>query len=272
MRSWLALTLMAGPASAQLPAVDVGLVPEYVNLQPGMTFRVGVHLRIPDGWHIYWTNPGRSGLPTTIAWRLAPGITATATTWPFPERRDSARIVSHVYRGDVLLISALRVDPSTKVGKVDLEATLRWGICREICIPQGRTATLPLTVKTSAPQPSPAWPAFAAAAVSRLPATPEQLVLTAFQTTRDMRLVIRRRDGEPLIATGVTFFPNQPGLPAMVLEPLVGQSTLAFPLPMGYDSVVHGRLGGVLVAERGWGTSHDPQALAVDMAVRRRGD
>lgn len=81
---------VAGRAAAQAPEVQVSAVPEYAAVRAGSSFRVAVRLRIPEGWHIYWTNPGPGGLPTTVAWHLPGGVTAGETEWPFPRRTRAA--------------------------------------------------------------------------------------------------------------------------------------------------------------------------------------
>ena len=56
----------------------------------------------PD-WHVYWKNPGDSGLPTTVDWDLPPGFTAGPLQWPVPERFESDGLVTYGYSGKVLL-------------------------------------------------------------------------------------------------------------------------------------------------------------------------
>ena len=36
------------------------------------------------GWHTYWQNPGDSGLPTTLEWKLPAGVEAGPIEWPAP--------------------------------------------------------------------------------------------------------------------------------------------------------------------------------------------
>ena len=45
---------------------------------PGQTDDVALRLKMADGWHTYWQNPGDSGLPTTITWTLPAGVTRRA--------------------------------------------------------------------------------------------------------------------------------------------------------------------------------------------------
>ena len=74
-----ALACGALPASAapvKTPHVEAELVSERTALVPGAATTVALRLQMADGWHTYWQNPGDSGLPTTLAWKLPEGVTA----------------------------------------------------------------------------------------------------------------------------------------------------------------------------------------------------
>ena len=77
-----------GPGNATVvrtPHVEAELVSEQTALVPGATTTVALRLKLASGWHVYWRNPGDSGLPTTIAWTLPPGIEAGPIAWPAPK-------------------------------------------------------------------------------------------------------------------------------------------------------------------------------------------
>ena len=80
----------ASPARADGPPdpkdlVRAELVAEKASIAPAATLWVDLHLAIKPGWHVYWRNPGDSGLPTTIDWNLPSGFSAGAISWPVPE-------------------------------------------------------------------------------------------------------------------------------------------------------------------------------------------
>src|SRR6266481_3632230 len=66
--------------------VQVELVAETASVASAATLWVDAHFTIKPGWHIYWRNPGDSGLPTAIEWHLPPGFSAGSILWPVPER------------------------------------------------------------------------------------------------------------------------------------------------------------------------------------------
>jgi len=48
------------------------------------TVLAGVELKLDEGWHTYWKNPGDAGSPTKIEWQLPTGISAGEIQWPLP--------------------------------------------------------------------------------------------------------------------------------------------------------------------------------------------
>src|SRR5579872_7073313 len=76
------------------------LVANVKTVKPGETFRVGVLIELSPGWHIYWKNPGESGIATTVAFRG----NVTPVEFPTPDRLDlEGGIVSYGYTDKVLL-------------------------------------------------------------------------------------------------------------------------------------------------------------------------
>ena len=83
--------------------VTASLVAETRSLVPGQPLHLALRQQIPPGWHTYWSNPGDSGLPTTIDWTLPRGFKAGPIMWPTPERFAYGPVVDYGYQHDVLL-------------------------------------------------------------------------------------------------------------------------------------------------------------------------
>lgn len=47
---------------------------------------IGVRFIVPRGKHVYWTNPGDAGLPTSVEFRLPEGFRAGPLRWAVPEK------------------------------------------------------------------------------------------------------------------------------------------------------------------------------------------
>jgi thiol:disulfide interchange protein DsbD len=115
-------------------------------LQPGETFRVGVHFEIDPDWHIYWRNSGDAGMATQVGWE-APGLTFGELRWPAPHVYEQGRgeISTFGYAKEVVLQSQATVDESADGGEaVTLTAEVSYLACKIDCIPG--TATLKRTL------------------------------------------------------------------------------------------------------------------------------
>jgi len=124
----------------------VKLVSEQNAVVPGKTFWVGVDFKLDDGWHIYWQNPGDSGLAPKIKWDLPSGIKAGNFQWPYPGRINVGPLTSFGYEQEVFLLIPVSVDRDLKASTVDLHAKLSWLACQEECIPGHGELNLSLPV------------------------------------------------------------------------------------------------------------------------------
>lgn len=151
--------LAAPPAGAQLPSpnvLQVSLLGEPAAIAPGQEFWVAVQFRMAKGWHIYWINPGDSGEPPRVEWRLPAGFQAGELQWPHPERLVSKFSTDYGYAGQMLLLAPIRPPANlASGGKAALAGTVKWVVCREVCIPGKAEIALSLPVQRDpAPQPS----------------------------------------------------------------------------------------------------------------------
>ncbi|HET9206299.1 MAG TPA: protein-disulfide reductase DsbD domain-containing protein, partial [Burkholderiaceae bacterium] len=80
----------------------------------GKPLWLGLLLRHAPQWHTYWKNPGDSGLPTTLAWKLPTGVSAGAIEWPTPQRLPIGPLMNYGYEGTVLLPVPLTVTSAFK--------------------------------------------------------------------------------------------------------------------------------------------------------------
>jgi DsbC/DsbD-like thiol-disulfide interchange protein/cytochrome c biogenesis protein CcdA len=185
--------------------VAVSLVGETTNVVAGRPFQVALRQEIQPGWHTYWSNPGDSGLPTTINWSLPKGFAAAPVLWPTPERFKAGPVVSYGYEGEVLLPisvdvpSALRPDST-----VTLSAHVSWLACSDICIPEEADVSLSVQVG-DALHLDPLWAEAFAATRARLP------VANPFPTTAtssNEEITVRVAMGDATRLGDVSFFPE----------------------------------------------------------------
>jgi len=141
--------VLAQPAS---PHARVELLSRHETVAPGAAVELGVHFVLEPGWHIYWVNPGDSGQPPALVWRLPAGASAGEIEWPRPERMQATpQLADYGYHGEVLLPVALRVPASQAQGRaLEIAAEAKWLVCREVCIPEKAQLHLSLPVAAAA--------------------------------------------------------------------------------------------------------------------------
>jgi thiol:disulfide interchange protein DsbD len=141
----------AAAAPVTTAHVTAELVSEQGALVPGTTATLALRLAIERGWHTYWRNPGESGLPTTLAWRLPPGYAAGDIVWPAPRALPAGPLVNYGYEGEVFHLVPLKVPADAPAGStVSLSARADWLVCKETCIPEGADVTLAMPVAAQA--------------------------------------------------------------------------------------------------------------------------
>jgi len=126
---------------------EARLISEVETVRPGEPFWVALRLKMTDGWHTYWRNPGDSGLATAIAWDLPDGYSAGPIHWPTPVIFRVGPITSYGYAGEVWLLT--EITPSNCDGggsSVMLRADAQWLACEEICVPERADLKISLPV------------------------------------------------------------------------------------------------------------------------------
>ncbi|MDX2095296.1 MAG: protein-disulfide reductase DsbD family protein [Alphaproteobacteria bacterium] len=136
------LTATAQEAPLTSPIAKATLLVDAPRVKAGEAIAAGVHFTLPPHWHIYWQNPGDSGIPTTLSWELPEGLSAGEIAWPAPERFAIEGIVGYGYSNEVTLPVTLTPARDGLIGDVTVKAN--WLVCKDICIPESATLTAPL--------------------------------------------------------------------------------------------------------------------------------
>jgi DsbC/DsbD-like thiol-disulfide interchange protein len=140
-------------ATAATAHTRLRLVSNAVTLEPGRPLDLGLLFDLDPHWHIYWSNPGDSGEPPVVRWRLPEGFQAAALEWPAPQRLVNGPLTDYGYQGRVLLLAPVRVPPGIKQPEVTLSADVRWLVCSNVCVPAEASVSVALPVKRALPQP-----------------------------------------------------------------------------------------------------------------------
>ena len=157
---WLGTALLLAAASwasaaSRSDLVKAELVADTASIKPGAPFTLGILLHIEPGWHIYWTNPGDSGLATSVKLKLPPGLKAGPVQYPVPFRIElPGNVVNYGYEQQVMLIATVTPTKSLTIGShVTIAAEVQWLCCKEACLPGSARPKLALPI---ADEPMPA--------------------------------------------------------------------------------------------------------------------
>lgn len=153
--TWLALPVCgsASDARAAAPLVTAALVPAHGAVVPGQPLWLGVRLDIAPGWHLYWDNPGDSGLPTRARVQAPPGYQVGAARYPGPLRFTLPGGV-RIYGYEHHVTLPIEVRPPTGLspgGAAAFTARASWLACSETCVPGKADLSLTLPVRAAAP-------------------------------------------------------------------------------------------------------------------------
>ncbi|HUO11048.1 MAG TPA: protein-disulfide reductase DsbD domain-containing protein [Phycisphaerae bacterium] len=140
--------LLAKQAFAASPSVDVKAVANTAAIAPGRPFQVAVTVTPEPGWHIYWKNPGDTGLPTKVKWNLPDGFVAGELQFPIPHQFTMpGDITAYGYEGPTTFLVTITPPKVLKAGEtITLKATASWLCCKEECVPGRETFEVSLPV------------------------------------------------------------------------------------------------------------------------------
>ena len=261
-------TTSAWASPVQTENVQVQLISEVENIQPGEPFWVALHFKIREGWHIYWRNPGDSGMSATIDWKLPNGFSAGDIVWPYPKRFPIGPLVNFGYEDEVTL--PIEVTPPANLATnnpVELIANTDWLVCQVECIPEKATLNLTLPVTNTSAETNQKWADAFEATRQALPKTAPWSVIASIEQEE---LVLRFEAPEMQKAQieQVVFFPDRDGVitNAAPQEAVFDQKGLSLKLQPGYLTSQLEQVSGVLVIEE----ALDKQTVAQAFAIQAR--
>jgi len=256
MKPALALLLALAAAPVRAGMVDASLVTSRAAARPGETIDAGLRLKMRDGWHVYWKNPGDAGLAPKVKWTLPAGWTAGMFSWPAPHRLVAGPVTSFGYENEVVLPLTLTVPADAKPGsRAHLAAKADWLECREACVPGRAQLSLDVPVAADA-KIDPAGADLIEKARAEVPRLDSSAAADALWDGARVRLRLNGRT--PL----VEFFPLEDGVfqnarPSAAVAPNSTELTLIPEAGTGTPA----RVSGVLVTPE-----HPP--VEIDLPVR----
>lgn len=148
------------PAAATSPAppesggdlVSARVVADVEEVIPGRVFHLAVAFEIQPEWHIYWKNPGDSGLATEITVTAPRGFKVGQTRFPRPRSFDDGEYVTYGYEKEAVLFVPITPPKDARPGQVEFQCRIDWLACRKACTMGSAEQTITLKV-ARAPAP-----------------------------------------------------------------------------------------------------------------------
>lgn len=146
------------PASPPPPVdqlVTTRLSAETAHSTPGRPLTLALTFTLAPGWHIYWLNPGDSGIPTQPTLQLPENWTAGPWQFPLPKTfTQPGGLVGYGYSDTVTLLVEVTPPDSFTSGDAELAVDTTFLVCETVCIPGRQRATVRVTAAGTDPQPS----------------------------------------------------------------------------------------------------------------------
>ena len=208
--AWLLLACSAFLGAAERVTshhLTLNLVSEQSAIVPGQEFSVALHFALDPGWHLYWVNPGDSGEPPRVEWKLPAGFSAGALEWPAPRRINDWHVVDYGYENELVLLTRVQA-PAGADGTADLQANVKWAVCREVCIADRAQLSLKLPVASKA-EAAPQKALFERTRANLARPAPRSWKASAVSTKDSFVLIIRSEASGIPVKAGATpgFFP-----------------------------------------------------------------
>lgn len=125
--SILALSVLGQvhPARAEL------LLPEALSAE-GPTW-IGVKILMDEGWHVYWENPGDSGVAPGVDWTLPEGSVVRGPFFQRPKRFVTEFETTFGFEKETVLLYQVDFPEGTEF-PVLVSADVQWMVCKEMCL------------------------------------------------------------------------------------------------------------------------------------------
>ena len=187
--------------------------PRFATVKPGEPFWVGLRQTIRPKWHTYWKNPGDSGLPTEIAWKLPEGVKADPIVWPAPSCIDIGGDHQLRLRGRGRAAGEDHAAGRSRRA-LALAADANWLVCEDVCIPEEGKFALDLPSGLPAKPAAPAHAALFDKARRRADGKPVARALTASPSRRSDPVVEAKGLKPERSATSISSPPSGARSPA----------------------------------------------------------
>lgn len=268
--------LAATPAFAapqRVGPLEVDLLAEQTSITPGQPFMVGLRFVMDPEWHVYWRNPGDSGLAPTLDWTLPEGFTAGDIQWPYPEAIVYPPLVSIGYEYDVLLPIQITPPADLEPGAtVNIVAKAGWLVCKEECLPGDAMVSLTMPIGDG-PPPDEATTTQFAESYRKLPKAESGWSAGVTSTDTTIALHLAPPPDANVDLSTATFFPYDSDVieyaePQTLVADGAGYTLTITRSQYATPGEITG-LTGIVVSEQGWSGPDSGHAIEITASQGR---
>ncbi len=119
---------------AETPELTLGFVSDCDTIPESGGFSAGILFTLKPDWHLYWRNPGDTGLAPVIEWKLPKEISSGEIQWPIPHLITTDSIYNFGYSNNLLLPVSMQ-SQKLQQDNIELTAKVEWLVCKDVCIP-----------------------------------------------------------------------------------------------------------------------------------------
>lgn len=112
------------------------------NYQDQNKIHLGIRMDMDEGWHTYWLNPGDSGGAIEVEWNISNGNSISQVMYPAPHKIPYPPLMTFGYEDFVIFPLELFVNDVND--DINIDATIKFLICSDVCIPENATITTSL--------------------------------------------------------------------------------------------------------------------------------
>jgi thiol:disulfide interchange protein DsbD len=276
LTSFLLLSLLASGCKERSigegPHIKVQLVSDHQTVSPGAAFTLGVKFMPEPGWHVYWRNPGDSGLPPEFAWKVTSGVSVKQPLWPYPERIQVGPLVNYGY-GDVLIPFPASLTASAQAGdSLALALQVKWLVCKDECLPGEAMLELAMQVSDSVGEPS-KFSGLFSDTFANVPAPLSRVSVAVEEQEKEITIALIPLE-KRFLPNVVHFFPEDRRVIANAAPQQIerGDNSLSITLtrdPSNKEPI--SRIRGVLYSPQGWSEKGTPKAVSIDTKAEDTG-
>lgn len=127
-------TTLIGQYSSALEA-KAEIIFDSFNPDSDTIINAGILITLEKDWHIYWRNPGDSGILTSLNFKVPEEIKLSEVQWPIPKIFEFEGYASYGYEDKVLFPFHIKIPYDKTLNSFEIAVEIKSLICKDLCKP-----------------------------------------------------------------------------------------------------------------------------------------